>query len=531
MLKKLAAAAVVTVAAALASPATMAATPQNMLVVGTNLTGIRTLDPAANNARTVSELICNLYDTLVQTSQDDLTSVKPMLATKWTVSDDKKVITLTMRDDATFASGNPVTADDAAWSIQRVIKLGQVGSADIALWGFKADNVDKLIHAVDAHTLEITLPQEVSPDLVLESLASASIGIIDKKVALSHEQNGDMGSGWLTGNAAGGGPFTLAEWHPNEIALFNARKDYWGGAPAMARVAVRHIPESGNLRLQLESGDVDIGQYVSSGDLEALQKNKDVTIQNVPGFGFYFIAMNMKDPDMQKPLVRQAFQHIFDWKAVTDNIMRYLGSPWQSVVPKGMLGAPSEAEATSRYGYDPALAKSLLAKAGYPDGLKKKLYPAGALQLPIAEALQSSAKAAGVNFELVPGEWTPAFRARDYDVMLANSGAKLPDPFSVATLMAYNPDNSDAAKLASYDMWRTGLQNTEINDLITQSGKESDPAKRAEFFKKIDQIYATMDSSILIFFQRSDPYVVRTNVKGYQGKSTWSTRWDAVTKG
>jgi peptide/nickel transport system substrate-binding protein len=530
MLKNLAAAAIVAVAGALASPASMAATPPNMLVIGTNLTGIRTLDPAANNARTVSELIANLYDNLVQTTQDDLTTVKPMLATKWTVSDDKKTITFTLRDDATFASGNPVTADDAAWSIQRVIKLGQVGSADFALWGFTADNVEKLVRAPDAHTLEIELPTEVSPDLVLESLANVSLGIVDKKVALEHEQNGDLAGGWLTGNAAGSGPFTLAQWHPNEIALFNARKDYWGGAPAMARVAVRHIPESGNLRLQLESGDVDVGQYVSGGDLEALEKNKDLSIQNVPGFGFYFIAMNMKDPDMQKPEVREAFQHIFDWKAVTDNIMRYLGSPWQSVIPRGMPGAPGDDEATSRYNYDPELAKSLLAKAGYKDGLTKKLYPAGPVQLPIAEALQSSAKAAGVNFELVPGEWTPAFRTRDYDVMLANSGAKLPDPFSVATLMAYNPDNSDEAKLASYDMWRAGYQNQEINDLITESGKESDPAKRAEIFKKIDQIYATMDSPIIIFFQRSDPYVVRNNVKGYQGKSTWSTRWGAVTK-
>ena len=242
MIKNLLAAAVVG-ASLLAAGSSLAATPPNMLVIGTNLTGVSTLDPAANNARTVSELICNLYDNLVQTTQDDLTSVKPMLATKWVMSNDNMTITLTLRDDATFESGNPVTAEDAAWTLQRVIKLGQVGSADLALWGFTKDNVEKLIRATDAHTLVIDLPKAVSSTLVIESLASTGTGIVDKKTALSHEENGDMGAGWLKGNSAGSGPFTLAQWHPNEIALFNARKDYWGGAPAMARVAVRHIPE------------------------------------------------------------------------------------------------------------------------------------------------------------------------------------------------------------------------------------------------------------------------------------------------
>ncbi|MGO6901254.1 ABC transporter substrate-binding protein, partial [Rhizobium ruizarguesonis] len=348
-----------------------AASPPNMLVIGTNLTGIRTLDPAQNNARTVSELISNIYDNLVQLSPDDLKTLKPMLATQWSVSADGKIITLTLREDAVFQSGNKVTADDAAWSIQRVIKMGQVGSTDVALWGFTPDNVEKLVRAKDEHTLEIELPQAVNTDLVLYSLAGSSIGIIDKKTALSHEANGDFGGAWLSANSAGSGPFALTQWRPNDVAIFNARKDYWGGAPAMARVVARHIPESGNLRLQLEAGDVDVGQYLASGDLDALSNKKDMVIESVPGLGFYYIALNQKDPDLQKPKVREAFQHAFDWKAISGNIMRYTGFPWQSMIPRGMIGAPEEA--ATHYDYDPAKAKQLLAEAGYPNGLKKVL--------------------------------------------------------------------------------------------------------------------------------------------------------------
>lgn len=505
-----------------------AVSPPNMLVIGTNLTGIRTLDPAQNNARTVSELISNLYDNLVQLSADDLQTLKPMLATKWSVSADGKIITLTLRDDAVFQSGNPVTAEDAAWSIQRVIKMGQVGSTDVALWGFTPENVDKLVRPKDEHTLEIELPLPVNTDLVLYSLASSSLGIVDKATALSHEANGDLAAAWLSANSAGSGPFTLAQWRPNDIAIFNAQKNYWGGAPAMARVVARHIPESGNLRLQLEAGDVDVGQYVASGDLDALANNKNVVIDSVPGLGFYYIALNQKDPDLQKPKVREAFQHAFDWKAISDNIMRYTGFPWQSMIPRGMIGAPETA--TSHYDYDPARAKRLLAEAGYPNGLKKVLNPSGAATLPFAEALQASARTAGIDLDLVPGEFTPAFRERKYEVLLGNSGARLPDPFAVATQYAYNPDNSDEARLGSYYLWRTAMKVDELNTLVDESMKERDTDKRQGIFKKMDSIYSGMESPLVIFFQRTDPYVIRANVKGYHGHTTWSTRWHDVTK-
>ena len=190
-------AATAALALAFGMPGAQAASPANALVIGTQLSAVPSLDPAAINARTVSEIISNLYDNLVMVTPDDLQTIRPMLAESWTVADDKRSITMTLRQGATFSSGNPVTAEDAAWTIQRVIKMGQVGSTDIALWGFTKDNVDQLVQAKDERTLVISLPQPVSTDLVLYSLAGASLGIIDKKTALEHEQNGDLAQNWL----------------------------------------------------------------------------------------------------------------------------------------------------------------------------------------------------------------------------------------------------------------------------------------------------------------------------------------------
>lgn len=528
MIRKILMAAIVAAAGTVGSTAAFAEAPKDILVIGTRLAGIRTLDPAANNARSVSELLSNMYDNLVRLHQDDIKTVQPMLAKSWVVADDGLSITMTLRDDVVFQSGNPLTAEDAAFTIQRVIKLGQVGSGAIAGWGFTPENVDEMVVARDARTLVINLPAPINSDLVLYSLAAASIGIVDKKTVLAHEVDGDLAANWMNSHAAGSGAFILAEWRPGDLVLFNRNDNYWGGAPAMKRVAVRNIPESGNLRLQLEAGDVDIGQYLLAGDLDALSSNAAINIQKVPGFGFYYMALNQKDPDLKKPLVREAFQHAIDWKAYAKTIVTYTGSPWHSVIPKGMSGAPDNTD--DRFAYDPELAKSLLAKAGYPDGIKKVLYPSGPNNLPLAEAIQASAKLAGIEFDLVPGKWVKAYRARTYEVIIANSGAKLPDPFAVATQVAYNPDNSDEANLKSFHMWRSAMQNEELNKLVDQSKIEGDPDKRAAIFRQIDQVYATMAPSIILLYQRTDPYVVNAKVSGYQGQSTWTTRWGAVTK-
>jgi peptide/nickel transport system substrate-binding protein len=511
-------------ALAIASAAS-AATPPNMLVIGTDVGAIPTLDPAALNARTVSEVVSNLYDNLVQLPWDDMTTLQPMLAESWDVSEDGRKITLKMRQGATFASGNPVTAEDAAWSLQRVIKLGLVGATDIKLWGFTPDNVDKAIRA-EGDTVVIEPPEEVSPELVLYSLAGSSVGIIDRKVALEHEQGGDLARDWLKANVAASGAFTVSQWRPNDLLMAEARDNYYGGKPAMQRVVLRHIPESGSLRLQLEAGDVDVGHYVGASDLDALAKSDEVRIENTPGFGFYYIALNQKDEILSNPKVREAFQHLLDWQALAKTTMTYLGFPHQSIIPKGMPGSTEE----TFYNYDLDKARQLLAEAGYPNGFKKKVFPAGPEHLQNVESLQASAKQVGIDLEIVPGRHVEAFRDRKFEVYMGNSGARLPDPFATATHYAYNPDNSDEAKLSGYYMWRTAWYVPEFTEMVDQSKREPDAKKRAQLFADLQSQYREKNPSLVVFFQRTDPYVIRSNVQGYHGHPTWSTRWHDVTK-
>ncbi|MEZ5904296.1 MAG: ABC transporter substrate-binding protein [Geminicoccaceae bacterium] len=230
-------------ALALVSAAALAATPPDMLVIGTDVGAIPTLDPAALNARTVSELVSNLYDNLLKLDPNDLQSIQPMLAASWEVAPDNSSITLQLRDDATFASGNPVTAEDAAWTIQRVIKLGQVGATDFAQWGFTADNVDQLVRAEGDHTLVIELPEQVSIDLVLYSLAGSSLGIIDRQVALEHETDGDLARDWLRAQRGGQRPFHAGRVAPRGHRRHRAARGLLGRHAGDA--SRHHAPRAG----------------------------------------------------------------------------------------------------------------------------------------------------------------------------------------------------------------------------------------------------------------------------------------------
>ncbi|MGO7374238.1 ABC transporter substrate-binding protein, partial [Rhizobium ruizarguesonis] len=79
------------------------------------------------------------------------------------------------------------------------------------------------------------------------------------------------------------------------------------------------------------------------------------------------------------------------------------------------------------------------------------------------------------------------------------------------TQYAYNPDNSDEARLGSYYLWRTVMKMDELNTLVDQSMKELDTGKRTDIFKKMDGIYNGIASPLVIFFQRTDPYAKRRN--------------------
>lgn len=511
------------------APTAFAETPKDQLVIGLNMSSMRGLDPQELNQFESAEVTANVYDRLVTLPADDITSVQPMLAESWDVSEDGKTFTFAIRDGVTFHSGNPLTAHDAEYSLRRLVKMGLAPARDLTQWGLTADNVDDLIRATDDSTLVVELPELWNSDLVLYSLASFSASVLDSKLVEENIEGDDFGRTFLQTNDAGSGPYSLRTWRANDLLIAEAFADYWDGAPAMKRVLMRHIPESSAQRLQIEAGDIDIATRLSSSDLNALAENDDIEIITTPGVGFYYIALNQESEILSKPQVREAFRYLIDYEGLANTVMKYYGNMQQSIVPAGMPGAMAD---ETPYTLDPEKAKALIAEAGYPDGFSVVYYATPVTpEYEIAQSIQANAAKAGITLDLQPGDHIGDFRSRNYEVFSARTGDRMPDPHAVLQSYAQNPDNSREANLTGLMAWRAAWDvPEEMQALVIEAAHELNSDRRAEIYAELNQMYLESSPPLITSFQRTDARAIRDNVAGYQGHTTWITGWHDVTK-
>ena len=125
--------------------------------------------------------------------------------------------------------------------------------------------------------------------------------VLDSKLVMENEKDGDMGADWLNTNSAGSGMFGFEGWKANDRVILTRNDDFWGEPSAMKRIIMRHIPESQNQRLMLEKGDIDIGFSLAGPDLKALSEEEGVEVISQPGSGFYYLAVSMKDERFANP--------------------------------------------------------------------------------------------------------------------------------------------------------------------------------------------------------------------------------------
>jgi len=301
--------------------AVQAGTPKSTFVMAKDISDIITLDPAEVFELSGGEITANLYDRLMMFEPENLTKLVGGVAESWEVSGDGKSITFKIRPGLKFHSGNPVTTEDVAYSLQRVVKLNKTPAFIVTQFGWNKDNVDELVQAVNDSQVKITITEEFSPVLVLNALSAGIASIVDKKLLTEHEKNGDMGYEWLKSNSAGSGAFSLKSWKANELVTMDSFADYRHGAPAMKRVIVRHVAEPSAQRLLLEKGDVDMARNLTPDQVKGVEGNADIAIDGNPKGTVVYMAANASHPVLGNADVVQAIRHMIDYKGMQDSFL------------------------------------------------------------------------------------------------------------------------------------------------------------------------------------------------------------------
>ena len=208
-----------------------AATPKDTAVFAKQIDDIISLDPGECYELSGGEICTNVYDRLLRYEAEDMSKLVGGAAESWTVSPDGKTLTFKIRPNLKFHSGAPVTAEDMEFSLQRAVLMGKTPAFLLTQLGWTKTTVKDLVKA-SGDTLTARITEDFAPSLVLSLMSSIVASVVEKKVALEHETNGDMGNGWLKSNSAASGAFKLISWKANESVSLEA---YAGSAWAPRR--------------------------------------------------------------------------------------------------------------------------------------------------------------------------------------------------------------------------------------------------------------------------------------------------------
>ncbi|PYE26643.1 peptide/nickel transport system substrate-binding protein [Rhizobium sp. PP-CC-3A-592] len=537
-MRRLTAGAAIALIMAAAAPA-YAATPADTLVQAWAIDDIISMDPGEAFEISTAEITANTYSLLVRLDLSDTSKVKGDLAESWTVSDDGLTFTFKLKPGMTFASGNPITAEDVAWSIERVIKMDKSPAFILTQFGLSGDNVTEKAKAVDATTFTLTVDKPYAPSFVLNCLTATVGSIVDKKLVMEHvapvektaenKYDNDFGNAWLKTNFAGSGPFKLREWRANEVVVLERNDTYFGEKPKLARVIYRHLKESSGQRLALENGDIDIARNLEPNDLESTAGKDGIVQTSAPKGTVFYFSLNQKNPNLAKPEVIEAFKYLVDYDAIGSTLIKGVGEVHQTFLPKGVLGELDE----KPFKFDVAKAKELLAKAGLPDGFTVTMdVRSNQPTTGIAESIQQTAAQAGIKIDIIPGDGKQTitkFRARTHDIYIGVWGQDYFDPNSNAETFTINYDNSDEGKNKTL-AWRNAWDVPDLTEQTKAALLEKDPTKRADIYKGLQK--AVLDRGpFVVIYQQTEVAGVRKDVQNFKlGPSFDTTFLGGVTK-
>lgn len=468
-----------------------AQTPTDTLVMAWNIDVISTFDPAQVGEAVTFELLANTCDTLVAFDPADEREIIPGFAESWEVSEDGMEITFHLRQGVTFPSGNPVTAQDAAWSLHRVVHLGFGNAATLTEYGFTADAIEEQIVAVDDYTLVWHLDRPYPVDLVMQAVAAHTVATpLDSVLIMENEVDGDYGNDFLMTRTECVGPYQLARWDASEAVILEVNEDYWGEMPPLSRIFIRHVAEPGTQRLLLEQGDVDVARNLGPDDLIDLEDATGVTVALTLRPQLFFWSFNLENEYFAIPEVRLAMRYLIDYEGLGETVMATLGVPRASFVPLGSVGALDEEEGQP-FSLDLERARELLAEAGLPDGFDAEvIYGSGAHTPVIAQNVQQNAAQVGINLSLQSmssAQYASRLRAREYDSGMGGWLAMVPDAHANASRFAFNPDNSREAQLTQYPSWRAAFYDEDLNARVDAALLEPDPDVRNQMYADLQR--------------------------------------------
>lgn len=475
------------------------------------------LDPNINQASSTGQILSALFQGLVTMSSDGHT-VLPGMAERWEVSGDGLTYTFHLRADGRWSNGEPLTAVDFRDTFMRILDP-QVGCEDAGyafsirgardfVEGRSTDPSSVGIRVVDPHTLVFEL---VHPAPYLLMVIS-SFPFYPVYMPSLDAQGGrhQRGGPWTRpGVLVSNGPFTLEEWIPNAYVRVVRNPNYWDAGRVRLR-EIRFYPtdDADSEELAFRAGQLHATARLPQTKVAVYEAAHPEELHVNPILRTNYLTFNLSRPPFADPRVRRAFSLAIDRERLVRAALGRVGSPAHAMVRPGMGGfGPPRG-----FPFDPALARKLLAEAGYPGGtglpaVEFTLNGNTGVTLEVGEVLQQMwMENLGVRVTVVPVEfkaYLSTLREKQFQLLM-DSWLPLPDPSDILSMgVTSDPNNDSGASYRDYDA------------AFAASERTADPRIRNEAFKAMERINAREVFYAPIYYT-NQAYLVQTSVRGWR---------------
>ncbi|HSI08757.1 MAG TPA: peptide ABC transporter substrate-binding protein [Rariglobus sp.] len=474
------------------------------------------LDPHIAVTYNDYNILVSLFEGL--TVIDEATS-KPLpgAAERWNISPDGLTYTFHLRADGVWSNGDPVTAQDFVFSIERILnpKLASdyaymldvlKGAADYTA-GKLTDFTQVGAKALDARTLQLTLDRP-TPYLLSVTAHQAWFPVHTASVMKAGDPHA-RGTGWTKpGALIGNGPFLLAEWKPDQHILVKKNPRFHAAAQNQIE-AVKFFPiaDPGVDERGFRAGQVHLTYDVLPDRLDAWRREDPARLRIDPFLETFYVRFNTTKPPFNDVRVRRALALAIDRDAIAGPVMRGSRKPAHSFVPPDTAGYTS----TASIGTDLPEARRLLAEAGFAGG---KGFPkfevkmnADPINTKVFEAIQQMwSRELGVECTLSTMDfrvYIDAMQTLSFEVLRSRWVGDFNDPATFTDLFTSTSGNNN-----------TGWKNADYDRLIAAASRELDTTRRFALLREAETL-AVNEAPATPVFYGTRTYLIHPDVKGW----------------
>jgi peptide/nickel transport system substrate-binding protein len=427
-------------------------------------------DPALISSDTEVLVAAHVYDYLVDI--DHASNVIPRLALTWQPSTDGLVYVFQLAPGVTFHDGSPFSADDVAWTFNRL----RDPANDFATASLYAN-----IAAVEATgDLEVTFTLARPNPFFLYDLSDNHALIL---------KAGTTTPAGFTGT----GPFTVAQYLPEDRIILQANPNYFiAGQPSLERVEVIFFNDETAAVDALRGGQIDLVMRMSTALYESLRTEPNLTAFDIPTNGYDLVRLRADREPGSRPEVIQALKLATDRQALFDLVQQGYGAVGRDS-PIGPLYPAYYSEAAALPERDVQRARQLLVNAGYEDGLQLNLHVPDTGNRPdLAVALKSQWAEAGIDVNVIVEPESVYFGDNGWlevDLGITNWGSRPYPQFYLDVMLRCEAQWNEAH-----------FCDPELDALIEQAGSTLDDGERAQAYEAIQALLIERGPIIIPYF-------------------------------